>query len=317
MTTQPHTRVPVLPRIGFGAAALTYPNVSTAQAEECLQAAWENGMRYFDTAPMYGAGRSETLLGRALSGRPRAEYVLSTKVGRLVRPGDPGTSRSGAEWIYDYSRDGVLASLDESLRRLGVDRVDIVFIHDPDNHWQEAVDGAWPTLAKLRDEGVIRAVGVGMTQAPMLARFIRETDIDVVLEAGVYSLLDTQASLELLPGAERRGVAVIAAQAMHGGLIDGVANPQFRYRPVDDETRAKVARIAGICHEYGMPTAAAAIQFPLGHPAVSCVLTGPGSSEQLRENLAWAALPIPSALWTRLREEGLLPPDVPVPSANT
>lgn len=270
-------------------------------------------MRYFDTAPMYGTGLSERLVGSMLRGRPRDEYVLSTKVGRLVRPGHPETARTGSDWIYDYSRDAVLTSLDESLRRLGVDRVDMVFIHDPDNHWRQALDGAWPTLAQLRDEGVIRAVGVGMTQAPMLARFIRETDIDVVLEAGVYSLLDTQALWELLPEAERRGVGVIAAQAMHGGLIDGAPNPQFRYRPVDDETRAKVARIAKICHDNGVPTAAAAIQFPLAHPMVDCVLTGPASPAQLAENLVWATTPIPSGVWERLRQEALLPPDAPVP----
>jgi D-threo-aldose 1-dehydrogenase len=307
-------KMPLLPRVGFGAAAIAYPQVPTAQAVDCLEAAWESGMRYFDTAPMYGSGQSERLVGWMLRSRPRDEYVLSTKVGRLVRPGHPATGRTGADWIYDYSRDGVLTSLDESMRRLGVDRVDMVFIHDPDNHWQQAIDGAWPTLAQLRDEGVIRAVGVGMTQAPMLARFIRETDIDVVLEAGVYSLLDTQAHEELLPEAERRGVRVIAAQAMHGGLIDGVSNPQFRYRPVDDEIRTKVARIAAICHEQGVPTAAAAIQFPLGHPMVDCVLTGPSSRTQLSENLEWANLPIPPKVWERMRDEGLLSPDLPTPT---
>jgi D-threo-aldose 1-dehydrogenase len=270
-------------------------------------------MRYFDTAPMYGAGRSEILVGRALRERPRDQYLLSTKVGRLVRRGHPDTARTGADWIYDFSKDGVLTSLDESLTRLGVDRVDMVFIHDPDHHWQQALDGAWPTLARLRDEGVVGAVGVGMTQAPMLARFIRETDIDVVLAAGVYTLLDTQASAELLPEAERRGVSVIVAQSLHGGLIDGVAT-QFRYRPAGEEIREKVARIAGICHEHGVPTAAAALQFPLGHPRVDCVLTGPCSPRQLSENLAWAALPVPSGVWAGLRAQGLLPPDVPVPS---
>lgn len=303
-----------LPRLGFGAAAIAQPPVPTAQAEDCLQAAWDSGMRYFDTAPMYGAGRSETLVGRLLRDRSRAEYLLSTKVGRLVRPGHPDTARTGADWIYDFSKDGVLTSLEESLQRLGTDRVDMVFIHDPDDYWQQALDGAWPTLARLRDEGVIGAVGVGMTQAPMLARFIRETDIDLVLEAGVYTLLDTQAGDELLPEAERRGVAVIAAQAMHGGLIDGVANPQFRYRPAGEEIREKVARIARICHEHGVPTAAAALQFPLAHPRVDCVLTGPASPQQLSENLAWAAVTVPSAVWAQLRSEGLLPPDVPVPA---
>lgn len=302
-----------LPRLGFGAAAIAAPAVPDAQAMDCLAAAWDSGMRYFDTAPMYGAGRSEILVGQALRGRPRGDYLLSTKVGRLVRPGHPETARTGADWIYDFSSDGVLTSLEESLRRLGVDRLDIVFIHDPDDHWRQALDGAWPTLAGLRDDGVIGAVGVGMIRAPMLARFIRETDVDVVLAAGVYTLLDTQARLELLPEAQRRRVTVIAAQAMHGGLIDGAPNPEFRYRPVDEQTRAKVARIAGICREHGVPTAAAAIQFPLGHPAVTCVLTGPASREQLADNLAWSALPVPPAVWAELRSAGLLPPDVPVP----
>jgi D-threo-aldose 1-dehydrogenase len=302
-----------LPRLGFGAAAVAQPGVPEDQAMDCLEAAWERGMRYFDTAPMYGAGRSETLLGRALRGLPRSEYTLSTKVGRLVRPGHPDTARTGADWIYDFSRDGVLRSLEESRERLGVDRFDIVFIHDPDDHWEEAVTGAFPALAELRDQGVIGAVGAGMTQAPMLARFVRETDLDVVLEAGVYTLLDTQALERLLPEAERLGVAVIAAQALHGGLIDGVPNPQFRYRPVDDETRARAALIAEVCHSEGIPTAAAAIQFPLGHPAVECVLTGPASRAQLTENLVWASIPVPDGVWAGLRAEGLLAAGVPVP----
>lgn len=302
-----------LPALGFGAAAVAKPGVSDEQALDCLDAAWERGMRYFDTAPMYGSGRSETLVGRALRGRPRSEYVLSTKAGRLVRPGHPDTAVTGDDWIYDFSREGVLTSLEESLTRLGVDHVDMVFIHDPDDHWEQALTGAWPTLAGLRDEGVIGAIGVGMTQAPMLARFIRETEIDCVLEAGVYTLLDTQAMDELLPEATRRGVTVIAAQALHGGLIDGVPDAQFRYRPVDPETKAKAALIAEICHSEGIPTAAAAIQFPLGHPAVSCVLTGPSSRAQLVENLCWASIPVPDAVWAALRAEGLLAGNVPVP----
>jgi D-threo-aldose 1-dehydrogenase len=302
-----------LPWLGFGAAAIANEGVGVGAALDCVDAAWESGMRYFDTAPMYGSGHSERLLGLALRGRPRAEYVLSTKVGRLVRPTHPDTARTGAPWIYDFSPEGILTSLEESLLRLGVDSVDMVYVHDPDDHWREALEGAWPTVARLRDEGVVRAVGVGMVQAPMLARFIRETDIDLVLAAGVYTLLDTQAIDDLLPEAQRRGIGVVAAQSLHGGLIDGVANPMFRYRPVDEQTRAKAARIAKVCHEFEIPTAAVALQFPSGHPAVRCVLTGPASRAQLAENLSWAAQPIPPALWDRLREEGLLPPEVPVP----
>lgn len=296
-----------LPRLGFGAAAIAGDGVGLGQALDCVEAAWDSGMRYFDTAPMYGSGHSERLLGLALRGRPRDEYVMSTKVGRLVRPGAP--------WIYDFSRDGVLTSLEESLLRLGVDSVDMVYIHDPDDHWREALEGAWPTLARLRDEGVVRAIGVGMIQAPMLARFIRETDLDLVLAAGVYTLLDTQAREDLLPEAERRGVTVVAAQSLHGGLIDGVTGGMFRYRPIEEQTRAKTDRIARICHGFGVPTAAVALQFPLGHPAVRCVLTGPSSREQLKQNLAWASRPIPEGVWARLKEEDLLPAEVPVPRA--
>ncbi|MEY9854515.1 D-threo-aldose 1-dehydrogenase [Catenulispora sp. GAS73] len=305
-----------LPRLGFGAAAIANDGVGLGQALDCVEAAWDSGMRYFDTAPMYGAGHSERLLGLALRGRPRAEYVLSTKVGRLVRPSHPDTKQTGADWIYDFSREGILTSLEESLLRLGTDSVDMLYIHDPDDHWREALEQAWPTVARLRDEGVVRAVGVGMVQAPMLARFIRETDLDLVLAAGVYTLLDTQALDELLPDAERRGVTVVAAQSLHGGLIDGVTNAMFRYRPVDEQTRAKAARIAKVCHELGVPTAAVALQFPLGHPAVRCVLTGPDSRGQLAQNLEWAARPIPAGVWERLREEGLLSEQAPVPSAD-
>jgi len=305
-----------LPRLGFGAAAIANDGVGLGQALDCVEAAWESGMRYFDTAPMYGAGHSERLLGLALRGRPRAEYVLSTKVGRLVRPSHPDTAQTGADWIYDFSREGILTSLEESLLRLGVDSVDMLYIHDPDDHWREALEQAWPTVARLRDEGVVRAVGVGMVQAPMLARFVRETDLDLVLAAGVYTLLDTQALDELLPEAERRGVTVVAAQSLHGGLIDGVADAMFRYRPVDEQTRAKAARIAKVCHEFGVPTAAVALRFPLGHPAVRCVLTGPDSRGQLAQNLEWAAQPIPAGVWARLREEGLLSEQAPVPSAD-
>ena len=305
-----------LPRLGFGAAAIANDGVGVGQALDCVDAAWESGMRYFDTAPMYGSGHSERLLGLALRDRPRAEYVLSTKVGRLVRPSHPDTARTGAPWIYDFSPEGIRTSLRESLARLGVESVDLVYIHDPDDHWREALDGAWPTLARLREEGVVRAVGVGMVQAPMLARFIRETDIDLVLAAGVYTLLDTQANDDLLPEAERRGIGVVAAQSLHGGLIDGVENAMFRYRPVDEQTRAKAVRIAKVCHEFGLPTAAVALQFPNGNPVVRCVLTGPASRGQLTENLAWAAQPIPPGVWARLREEDLLPADVPVPSAD-
>ncbi len=300
--------------MGLGAAALAEPQVSDGDAVACVREAWSCGIRYFDTAPMYGCGRSERLLGRALEGLPRDEYLISTKVGRLVRPGHPDTKKTGADWVFDFSRDAVLTSFEESLARLKLDSVDIVYVHDPDDYWQQALDEALPTLAQLAAEKVIRFVGVGMTQAPMLARFIREADIDIVLEAGVYTLLDAQALDALLPEATSRGVSVVAAQAMHGGLIDGVPNPLFRYRPVDDEIRGTVSRISRVCRDFGVPTAAAAISFPYGHPAVRAVLTGPANVSQLRQNIAWASTNIPPDLWQRLADEGIIPVGAPTPS---
>ena len=298
-----------LPSFGFGSAAIGRPHVDAAAARACVEEAWQLGVRYFDTAPMYGAGRAEQRLGQVLGQLPRDEYVLSSKVGKLVRPDHDG-------WDYNFSRDGVLRSFEHSLQRLGVDRLDIVYLHDPDDHWVEAIGQAWPVLADLREQGAVRAVGVGMTQAPMLARFVQEASVDGVLMAGGYSLLDTSALTTLLPQCAARGVAVVIAQALAGGLIDGVPEPMLHYRPVDAATRARVERIAAICHRNGVPTAAAAIQFPLAHPAVRTVLVGPESTAQLREDHDWSLQAVPDAVWADLRAAGLLDAAAPTPRSG-
>jgi D-threo-aldose 1-dehydrogenase len=298
-------------RVGLGCAAIGHREVTEVDARGCVETAWEGGIRYLDTAPMYGAGLSEYRVGRALSGQPRDTFVISSKVGRLVD--DPGPDGVGTSFSFDFTADGIRRSVDASLRRLGMDRIDILFIHDPDAHWETAINEAWPVLEELRSQGVVRAVGAGMTQAPMLARFARETSMDLFLLAGRYSLLDRDALAELFPVCVDKGMGVLVAQSMHGGLIDGVPNPMLYYRPVDDETRAKVSRIAAICHAHGIPTAAAAIQFPLGYPAVKGVLTGPASAAQARQNLSWLATTIPPQVWADLKAEGLLESDTPVP----
>lgn len=280
-------------------------------SERTIQTAWECGIRYFDTAPLYGSGLVERRLGAALAGQPRDSYVISTKVGRIVD--DPDPVGIGDTCHFDFTADGIERSFEASLRRLGMDRVDILFLHDPDDHWETAVDEAWPVLEALRDQGVVRAIGAGMTQAPMLARFVRETSMDIVLLAGRYSLLDRQALDELLPLCLERGTSVLVAQALHGGLIDGAPNPHLYYRPVTREVRDRVSRIAEICHAHGVPTAAAAIQFPLAHPAVSGLLTGPLTGAQLRQNLSWLEIDVPAAVWSALRDDGLLEPETPVP----
>lgn len=300
-------------RIGLGAAAFGREGVTETDAEECVHTAWEQGIRYFDVAPMYGSGRAEVRLGRALAGQRRDDFVLSSKVGRLVE-GAPDLASEGTGWTFDFSADAIKRSVEASLARLELDRIDILFIHDPDNHWETAITEAWPVLEDLRRQGVVRAVGAGMTRVPLLTRFAQETSMDIFLLAGRYSLLDTEGMNELLPLCHEKGISVLIAQALHGGLIDGVTDAQFHYAPVDAATRAKVERIAAICHAHGIPTAAAAIQFPLAHPGVTGMLTGPATAAQLRSNLTWFTTPIPPELWAELKAAGLLPETAPVPS---
>ena len=215
-------------RMMFGAAPIAglFAPVSEQAAQDTLTAAWAEGIRAFDTAPHYGAGLSEQRLGAFLAGQPRAEYVVCTKVGRLLADGEE--LAEGAEGFYgaprrrrvrDYSRDGVLASLEGSLARLGTDRADIVLIHDPDDHARQALDEAYPALAQLRSEGVIGAVGFGMTQAPLLEWFVSRADLDCILVAGRYSLLDTSAGETLLPACRERGVAVLAGGVFNSGVL--------------------------------------------------------------------------------------------------
>ena len=300
-------------RLGLGTAAIGDAHVTEADAEATIRAAWDAGIRHFDTAPMYGNGASEVRLGRALAAYPRDEYVLSTKVGRLI-PGHEDGDGVGDSWVYDFSADGVRRSVAASLRRLGIDRVDMLLIHDPDEHFDAALNEAYPVLAGLREERVVSAIGFGMTQIPLPVRFVRETDMDVLLLAGRYTLLDPEGAHELLPLCVKRGVAVMNAQSLHGGLIAGQPNPRFHYQPVDPATQAKLDVIRRVCDRYGLPTAAAALQFPLAHPAVVSVLTGPSTGDQMRGNLAWAEMHVSDDLWADLKSEGILPDDVPTPT---
>ena len=298
-------------RVGLGCASFARDYSTDADAEGGIRLAWERGVRYFDVAPMYGSGAAEHRLGMNLDGQPRDAFVVSSKVGRIVD--DPDQNGVGERWHFDFTADGIKRSIEASLRRLRMDRIDILFIHDPNDHWETAINEAWPVLADLRSQGVVRAIGAGMTQAPMLARFARETSMDLFLLAGRYSLLDRTALDEFFPTCLEKGMRVLVAQALHGGLIDGVPDPQLYYRPTTQETKDKVERIAAICHAHGIPTAAAAIQFPLAHPIVAGVLTGPSNTEQLGQNLDWLNTDVPPAVWSQLKEAGLLEPDSPVP----
>jgi D-threo-aldose 1-dehydrogenase len=314
-------------RYGFGGAPIAglFESVSDEQARECLEQAWTAGQRYFDTAPHYGGGLSEHRIGAFLAEKPSDEWVLSTKAGRLLettssatRGSDGFVDESGIRRVFDFSRDGIRRSFDASLARLGVDHIDILFLHDPDDHWQQAIDEAWPALAELRDAGVVRSVGAGMNQTAMLTRFVQETDMDVVLLAGRYTLLEQGALDDLLPACVERGTSVVIGGVFNSGLL---ANPHrnatFDYQPAAADVLDKALRIDEVCSRHGVAIAAAALQFPLAHPAITTVLVGARNPQEIEENDSFIAAPISEQLWADLLTAGLLRPGTPVPGPSS
>jgi D-threo-aldose 1-dehydrogenase len=321
----------VLGRTGLSVSALAlgtaplgnlYTALSDEEAEATVRGALAGGITYVDTAPHYGLGVAERRVGRVLASLPRDDFVLSTKAGRLVRPLAEGETADPdmfvdvppCKRVWDFSRDGVRRSLEESLERLSLDRVDVVLLHDPDDHEREAREQALPALAELRDQGVVRAIGVGMNQAEMPARFVRDIDLDVVLVAGRYTLLDQRALEELLPACAVRGVAVVVGGPFNSGLLaDPRPGANYDYLPAPAALVARAARIGEVCARHGVPLRAAALAFPYGHPAVTSVVVGVRSAAEVSDGLAMYATAVPHALWEELVEEGLLPGDVPVP----
>jgi len=325
-------------RLSLGGASIggLFRAVEDADAVDTVGHAWSMGVRSFDTAPLYGYGASERRMGAVLSLRPRDAFVLSTKVGRLVRDRaaiPPGAdidrqSLDGREdayyvvppdvrIVFDYSGDGVRRSIEESLERLGLDRIDIALIHDPDDHWRAAIDGAWPALEQLRSEGVIRAVGAGMNQSAMLTRFVRETTMDVVLVAGRYTLLDQGALADLLPACEERDVAVLVGGVMNSGVLaDPRPGARFDYGPASSEVIERARRIGEVCARHDVPLRAVAMQFPMAHRAVVSLVAGVRSIAHLDEYPRLLAHPVPGDVWAELRAEGLIARDAPVPAAT-
>ena len=292
-----------LSRLGLGTAPLAglFGAVPASEAQAVVDRAWELGVRFFDTAPSYGSGLAEQRVGEALCRRPRGEFVISTKVGRLLRPGQPDPAFVGAPElapVFDFSYDGAVRSLEESLERMGLDRVDIALIHDPDDHYESAIAGAYVALERLRSEGVVNAIGVGMNQTKLLARFARESDIDCLLVAGRYTLLDRSAADELLPLCHERGIAVIVGGIFNSGIL---ANGEtYDYRPAPKSIRARVEELRRACERHATPLAAAAIQFPLRHPAVTTVLVGCRSAAEIAEDSTLLGCSIPAELWSEL-----------------
>jgi D-threo-aldose 1-dehydrogenase len=299
--------------LSFGGAAIgnLFTAVTEDDARAAVDAAWAGGIRAFDTAPHYGLGLSERRLGAALRHRPRDEYVISTKVGRRLRPAGPPHGRDTEGFavpadhlrVFDYSADGVRRSLEASLDRLGLDRVDIALIHDPDAHGPQALREAYPALEELRAQGCVRAIGVGMNQAAMLTRFIADTDIDLVLIAGRYTLLDRSAAATLLPVAARRGVSVIAGGVFNSGLLAApAAGATYDYRTAPDSLISQARRLETICARFGVPLRAAAARFPLTHPAVASVLIGARSAAEITDAIRLRQLGIPAELWDALQD---------------
>ena len=309
-----------LTELSLGCAQLgnLYRAISDDDAQATVDAAWEAGIRYFDTAPHYGLGLSERRLGAALAGRPRDAYVVSTKVGRLLEPVAPGNRGRDDEGfdvpashrrVWDFSRDGVLRSLEQSLERLGLDRVDLVYLHDPDDHWDDAIRHAYPALEELRAQGVVSGIGAGMNQTAMLAEFARHTEMDTLMLAGRYTLLDQQALDELLPLCEERGVGLVAGGVFNSGLL---AQPQpspggrYDYGDAPRELVERAGRLGEVCAEHGTSLPAAAIAFVLAHPAVVSACVGARSAAQVARNVDLYTAGVPTALWPALQAPGLL-----------
>ncbi|MEU6252444.1 aldo/keto reductase [Streptomyces sp. NPDC047043] len=311
--------------LAFGGAAIgnLFTEVTEEQAYEAVEAAWQRGIRYFDTAPHYGLGLSERRLGTALRGHPRTDCTISTKVGRRLEPWDgggddlangfavPATKRR----VWDFSADGVRRTLEASLERLGLDHVDVVYLHDPDDHAEQAFREGYPALEKLRSEGLVGAIGAGMNQAEMLTRFVRDTDVDVVLCAGRYTLLDQRALAELLPAAEQRGTSVVIGGAFNSGLLaDPRPGSTYNYAAAPQELLTRALRLKTVADRHGTTLRAAALAFCAAHPAVASVLVGARSAAEVLDCAEQFAADVPAAFWQELREEGLLPADAPVPA---
>lgn len=289
--------------LGGGPLGGLFEAVGDERAKATVDAAWELGVRAFDTAPHYGAGLSEKRLGAALRERPREEYVLSTKVGRLLVPGEQTDAEGFAESldlrrVRDYSGDGVRRSLEDSLERLGLDRIDVALVHDAEDHLDEAIAEAFPALAELREQGVVRAIGAGLNYVGPMLRVAREADVDCILCAGRYTLLDRSAGEDLLPLCAERGIGILAGGVFNSGILAG--GTTYDYQPAPPELLDRRDAFASMCDRYDVPLATAALAFPLRHPAVTCVVVGARSPEEIAASVAAFERPLPEALWDAL-----------------
>ncbi|CAB3803937.1 Pyridoxal 4-dehydrogenase [Paraburkholderia ultramafica] len=319
--------------MGFGAAPLGnfFSAMSDRDAATLIETAWQAGIRYFDTAPSYGHGLSEARCGQGLRWYPRDQFVLSTKVGRLLTPRKreeidftPWVDGLPFEWHFDYSYDGTMRSIDDSLQRMGVEHIDIALIHEVDAYthgprqpeiFEAAMSGAAKALLRLRDEGVVKAIGVGVNECDVAQEAIERVDFDCLLLAGRYTLLEQDALDTFLPMCEQREVSVIVGGGYNSGILATGAVPgaKYNYAPASETILERVRRIEQVCREFDVPLKSAALQFVVAHPAIPTIIPGVRSIAQLDENLRTFAADIPSGFWSELRRLELIRPDAPTP----
>jgi D-threo-aldose 1-dehydrogenase len=319
----------------FGTAPLgnIFEPISEQTSQAMFDAAWDAGVRLFDTAPMYGHGLAELRTGHSLRWKPRDSYVLASKVGRVLKPArrqdidfSPWVDAAPFSMAFDYSYDGTMRSVEDSLQRMGLERMDICFIHDIDRFtrgddqpevFRQAMDGCWRALERLRSEGVVKAIGVGVNEWEVCHAALQQRDFDCFLLAGRYTLLEQDALDAFLPLCEQRGAAVLVGGGFNSGILATGAKPgaKYNYAPAPADILARVAAIEKVCAEYRVPLPAVALQFVVAHPAIPAFLAGTRTVQQLQQNLAWFQQPIPADLWVDLKRRGLLRDDAPTPAA--
>ena len=319
---------------GFGTAPLgnIFRPVSEDEAHGMIETAWDTGVRYFDTAPMYGHGLAELRTGQSLRWKRRDDFVLSSKVGRILKPARrqdidfaPWADAAPFTLHFDYSYDGTMRAFEDSLQRLALERMDICFIHDIDAFtrgneqpevFRQAMDGCWKALEKLRSEGLVKAIGVGVNEWQVCHEALKQRDFDCFLLAGRYTLLEQDALDEFLPLCVERGAAVVVGGGFNSGILATGARPgaKYNYAPAPADIMDKVRKMEAVCAEHSVPLPAAALQFVVAHPAIPSFIAGTRTVEQLKQNLAWFNHPIPAAFWSELTKRGLLREDAPVPA---
>ncbi len=319
---------------GFGTAPIgnIFREIDEETSDAMIQHAWDSGVRYYDTAPMYGHGLSELRTGHALRWKKRDDLVLSSKVGRKLVPAKretidfaPWTNAAPFVMEFDYTYDGTMRAFEDSLQRLALERMDICFIHDIDvftrgteqpEVFKQAMDGSWRALEKLRDEGVVKAIGVGVNEWEVCHEALKQRDFDCFLLAGRYTLLEQEALNEFLPLCVERGAAVVVGGGFNSGILATGAKEgaKYNYAPAPADIMDKVRKIEAVCAEHDVPLPAAALQFVVAHPAIPSFIAGTRTVDQLAQNLAWFSHSIPAQFWSDLKTQGLLRDDAPTPA---